>query len=179
MCAALPVAAYPQPISEDLAGTVPSWSSPTVASWRARWDVRNGVALSAVVDEAVSELGRLDAVVANAGICVLASWEEVTAEMWRDVLDTNPDWRRDTCRRPCRTRATTAVGRSCTRALPAGHGHAVLRAVRRRQHGLVGLGKSMANELGRHGDPGQRRAPHRLELRPSQRSFPDRRADRR
>ena len=43
----------------------------------------------AAVDEAVGELGRLDIVVANAGICSPAPWDQITAESFRDTIDTN------------------------------------------------------------------------------------------
>src|SRR3984885_13020003 len=52
-------------------------------------DVRDVRALAAAVDGAVAELGRLDVVVANAGICVLRAWDEVTPQIWQDTLDTN------------------------------------------------------------------------------------------
>jgi NAD(P)-dependent dehydrogenase (short-subunit alcohol dehydrogenase family) len=35
------------------------------------------------------ELGRLDILIANAGIAILRTWDEVTPEIWRDTLDTN------------------------------------------------------------------------------------------
>ena len=52
-------------------------------------DVRDAAALKAAVDEGVAELGRLDIVVANAGICTVQPWDEVTPAVWQDTLDTN------------------------------------------------------------------------------------------
>jgi len=46
-------------------------------------------ALKSVVDDGVAELGRLDIVCANAGICTVQTWDEVTPAVWRDTLDTN------------------------------------------------------------------------------------------
>src|SRR6202046_4050286 len=52
-------------------------------------DVRDAAALTAAVDDGVAQLGRLDIVSANAGICTVQSWDEVTAAVWQDTLDTN------------------------------------------------------------------------------------------
>jgi NAD(P)-dependent dehydrogenase (short-subunit alcohol dehydrogenase family) len=37
----------------------------------------------------VAQLGRLDIVCANAGICTIQAWDEVTPQVWQDTLDTN------------------------------------------------------------------------------------------
>src|ERR1700733_13733090 len=39
-------------------------------------DVRNAASLKRAVDEGVSELGKLDIVCANAGICTVQAWDE-------------------------------------------------------------------------------------------------------
>jgi NAD(P)-dependent dehydrogenase (short-subunit alcohol dehydrogenase family) len=41
------------------------------------------------VDDGVAELGRLDVVVANAGICVPRSWDRVTPQIFDDTISTN------------------------------------------------------------------------------------------
>ena len=52
-------------------------------------DVRDGASLKALLDEGVARLGRLDIVSANAGICSVQPWDQVTPEIWQDTLDTN------------------------------------------------------------------------------------------
>ncbi|GAB2936514.1 mycofactocin-coupled SDR family oxidoreductase [Rhodococcus aerolatus] len=52
-------------------------------------DVRDLADMTAFVERGVAELGRLDLVVANAGICVPAAWDTVSPEMFRDHLDIN------------------------------------------------------------------------------------------
>jgi len=52
-------------------------------------DVRELAPLRAAVDDAVTELGRLDVVVANAGICIPRAWDKVTPEIFRDTMETN------------------------------------------------------------------------------------------
>jgi SDR family mycofactocin-dependent oxidoreductase len=52
-------------------------------------DVRDLAALQAAVGEGVAELGRLDVVVANAGIVNYGRTWELDEEQWQDVIDTN------------------------------------------------------------------------------------------
>jgi NAD(P)-dependent dehydrogenase (short-subunit alcohol dehydrogenase family) len=52
-------------------------------------DIRDLDALRRGVDSAVSELGRLDVVVANAGICVPSMWDRVSPEQFDLHMSTN------------------------------------------------------------------------------------------
>ena len=52
-------------------------------------DVRDLAALEAAVAAAVGRFGRLDAVVANAGLGRFATVDELTVEAWREVIDVN------------------------------------------------------------------------------------------
>ncbi len=54
-----------------------------------RTDVRDFPALSAAVTHGVEALGRLDIVVANAGVLSAASTEELPEKSWQDMLDVN------------------------------------------------------------------------------------------
>ena len=54
-----------------------------------RGDVREFEDMKSFVDAGVAELGRLDVVVANAGICIPATWDETTPAMFRDTMDVN------------------------------------------------------------------------------------------
>ena len=51
--------------------------------------MRDAAALKTALDEGVAELGKLDIVSANAGICTVQTWDEVTPAIWQDTLDTN------------------------------------------------------------------------------------------
>jgi len=52
-------------------------------------DVRDSGGLTAALDDGVARLGRLDIVVANAGIVRFGTVEELTEQAWRDVIDVN------------------------------------------------------------------------------------------
>jgi SDR family mycofactocin-dependent oxidoreductase len=114
-------------------------------------DIRDAEALRSAVDGGVTELGRLDVVVANAAVCKLHAWNEVTPEVWREVVDTNL------------TGTWNTIAASAPHLIDAGGGSIVVigstSAVKgtpfftpytAAKHGVVGLAKAMANELGRH-----------------------------
>jgi NAD(P)-dependent dehydrogenase (short-subunit alcohol dehydrogenase family) len=52
-------------------------------------DIRELDRLREAVGTGVGELGRLDVIVANAGICVPEPWNAITEQTFRDVIDTN------------------------------------------------------------------------------------------
>jgi SDR family mycofactocin-dependent oxidoreductase len=52
-------------------------------------DTRDFDALRETVEDAVAALGRLDVIVANAGIAAPQAWNEITPESFRDVIDVN------------------------------------------------------------------------------------------
>jgi SDR family mycofactocin-dependent oxidoreductase len=117
----------------------------------AQADVRDQPQLRAVLDKAVAELGRLDIVVANAGICTAQAWDDVSREVWDDTIDTN----------------LTGVWNTIVVAAPhlvAGGGGSVIATSSAAgikglpffgpyvaaKHGIVGIAKSLANELACH-----------------------------
>jgi SDR family mycofactocin-dependent oxidoreductase len=114
----------------------------------ARADVRNRAGIDAVLAEGVRRLGRLDIVVANASICTVQPFDEITAEVWQATLDVN----------------LTGVWNSCAAALPhilaAGGGSIVITGSTgsvvglpfflpyvAAKHALVGVCRSLALEL--------------------------------
>src|ERR1700746_1031282 len=80
---------YDSPSPDDLAETARLVSANGRNVIAEAVDVRDIDALKAAVDRAVGELGRLDVIVANAGICSPAPWDQITPQAFRDTIDTN------------------------------------------------------------------------------------------
>jgi len=80
---------YDSPTPDDLAETARLVSASGGQVIASAVDIRDLEALTAAVDNAVGELGRLDIVVANAGICSPAPWDRITAEAFHETIDTN------------------------------------------------------------------------------------------
>jgi SDR family mycofactocin-dependent oxidoreductase len=88
LCAPMDVP-YDSSTPEDLAETVALVEKLDRRIVSARADIRDLDALRNAVDDAVGELGHLDVIVANAGICVPAMWDRVSPTMFDDTLSTN------------------------------------------------------------------------------------------
>lgn len=89
ICRQIASVPFPMATEADLAETerlVEQRGGSIVAS---RADVRDLDGLRAVVDAGVSELGRLDVVVANAGISSYARLGQMDSATWQDVVDVN------------------------------------------------------------------------------------------
>ena len=89
VCAPLPSVVYDSATPADLAETVDLVGQTGRRVVPAIVDIRDLDALRGIVDDAVSELGRLDIVVANAGICVPKPWDQVTPQIFADTISTN------------------------------------------------------------------------------------------
>jgi SDR family mycofactocin-dependent oxidoreductase len=85
----LPDITYDQPRPEDLDETVRLVEAEGRRAVAVRRDVRDLEGMRTDVDAAVAELGRLDGVVANAGICTPAAWDAVSPERWQNTIDIN------------------------------------------------------------------------------------------
>jgi SDR family mycofactocin-dependent oxidoreductase len=117
-----------------------------------RADVRDQPALDAAVARAVAEFGRLDIVVANAGVISYGYTWELPDEQWRDVVDIN----------------LTGVFHTVKAAIPAmiaaGNGGSIVltssvlgmkgttgaSSYVATKHAVNGLTQALANELGPH-----------------------------
>ncbi len=89
VCRQLPTVPYPMATPEDLdvtVGEVERLGRRVVAS---QVDVRDLASLTAAVDAGVAELGRLDIVVANAGISTPAPTLEMDEETWDEMIEVN------------------------------------------------------------------------------------------
>lgn len=90
IAAPLPAAVpYDSATPEDLAETVRLVEATGRKIIASTVDTRDFAGLRAAVDAGVEAFGRLDIIVANAGICIPETWDAITPESWRDVIDIN------------------------------------------------------------------------------------------
>jgi SDR family mycofactocin-dependent oxidoreductase len=89
VCAPLPSVAYDSATPADLTETVQLIEKTGRRVIPGIADIRDMDALRSIVDNAVRQLGRLDVVVANAGICVPKAWDQVTPQIFDDTISTN------------------------------------------------------------------------------------------
>ena len=143
---------YPPATEEDLAETVRQVEALDRRIVATRADVRDSAALKAAVDDGVAQLGRLDIVLANAGVFEIQPALELTDDAWREMIDIN----------------LTGVWNTCKVALPhlvdGGRGGAVVLTsstaglkgtpntihYTAAKHGVVGIMRTLANEFAQH-----------------------------
>ncbi|WP_156686102.1 mycofactocin-coupled SDR family oxidoreductase [Mycobacterium sp. Marseille-P9652] len=115
-------------------------------------DVRDFDALDAAVSKAVAELGRLDVVVANAGICSPAAWHRITPEAFRDTIDTNVTGTWNTVMAGARHIIDGARGGSIILIGSAAgvRMEPFMVHYTASKHAVTGLARAFAAELGRH-----------------------------
>jgi SDR family mycofactocin-dependent oxidoreductase len=114
-------------------------------------DVRDSSQMQAVVERALSEFGKIDILIANAGILSYAPAWELTESQWDDVLDTNLKgvWLATRAVIPCMMERHS--GRIICIASAAGlHGFANLAHYTAAKHGVIGLVRALAIELAPH-----------------------------
>jgi SDR family mycofactocin-dependent oxidoreductase len=85
LCEHIASVPYPLATADDLAATVKLVEDTGARIVAKRGDVRDRVSLSAALQAGLDEFGRLDIVVANAGIAPMQSGDDG----WRDVIDVN------------------------------------------------------------------------------------------
>ena len=143
---------YPLATAEELAETVRGVEALDRRIVARKADVRDLDGLQAAFDEGLAEFGHVDTVVANAGIATYGKAWELSAEQWKDMIDVN----------------LTGVFHTAKVAIPsmieAGRGGSILftssigglKGIQQVghyvacKHGIVGLMRTLANELGPH-----------------------------
>ena len=153
LCAPVPDTPHHGASPADLAMTVAAVEAEGRRIRAATVDVRDRAALQAVVDESAVVLGRLDIVVANAGVAQAAESTISTREsVWRDLIDINLTgaWNTASVAVPhliAGERGGAVVFTSSAaglRGFPNVSGYVAAK------HGLTGLMRSMAVELAPH-----------------------------
>ena len=151
VCADLDTPAYEMGTEDELAETARLVEQHDRRVVTAVADVRDATRLREAVADGVTELGRLDTVCANAGMCTLQPWDEVTPEIWQETLDTNVVgvWNTLTAATP---HLIAAGGGSMIATSSTGgiKGLPFLGPYTASKHAVVGIAKSLANELAKH-----------------------------
>ncbi|WP_214406574.1 mycofactocin-coupled SDR family oxidoreductase [Pseudonocardia lacus] len=153
VCRQLGTVPYPMATSEDLKETVRLVEDLDRRIVAREADVRELGAVQSVVDEGVAEFGRLDIVCANAGIAGFAenTWS-LTEEQWDEMIAVNLTGVFKTVRAAAPKMIEAGNGGSIVitsstagvKGMP-GAAHYVAA-----KHGVVGLMRSLANELAPH-----------------------------
>jgi SDR family mycofactocin-dependent oxidoreductase len=132
----------------DLAQTVKEVEALDRRIVAGRADVRDFGGLTAALDDGVARLGRLDIVVANAGIVSFGTAEELTEQAWRDVIDVDLTGVWLTVKAAIPHLRATGGGSITIMNSGAGlKGAPNLGHYAAAKHGVVGLMQSLANEL--------------------------------
>jgi SDR family mycofactocin-dependent oxidoreductase len=115
-------------------------------------DVRDLAELQRAVEEGAAELGRLDVVVANAGIVTFAPTWELTEQQWRDMIDINLTGVFHTAKATVPHLLDADEGGSIvfTSSVAGLKGMPNIGHYVAAKHGVVGLMRALANELGPH-----------------------------
>ncbi|MGC5614910.1 mycofactocin-coupled SDR family oxidoreductase [Georgenia sp. Z1491] len=145
---------YPAPTAEDLAETVAQVEALDRRIVARTADVRDWAAVKAVVDEGVAELGgRLDVVSASAGIFTFGTPAvEESEESWDTMLDINLKgvWRTVKAAAPHMIEAGNGGSVVLTSSTAGLQGTANVGSYTAAKHGVVGLMRTLALELGTH-----------------------------
>ena len=143
---------YESATPEDLAETVRLVEATNRRIVASTVDIREFDGLRETVDEGVAALGRLDVIVANAGISSPQVWNEITPESFRDVLDVNV------------TGTWNTVMAGAQKIIDGGRGGSIILIssaaglkmqpfmvhYTASKHAVTGMARAFAAELGRH-----------------------------
>jgi SDR family mycofactocin-dependent oxidoreductase len=153
ICRPIEHVVYPAATPEDLAETVAQVERLGRRIVASQVDVRDYDALQAAVDAGVQELGRLDIAVANAGIGNAGNkLHKIPEHIWRDMIDVNLSgvWKSVKAAVP----HILAGGRGGSIILTSSVGgmkaHPHTGHYIAAKHGVVGLMRTFAVELGQH-----------------------------
>lgn len=152
ICEEFASTSYDGATSADLAETVAAVEALDRRIIASETDTRDFESMSAALRAGVAELGRLDVVVANAGICSAAMSWEITPEQWKETLDVNLTGTFFTAKAAIPILLEQGTGGSIvlTSSVAGLRGLPFLAHYAASKHGIVGLCRSMANELGQY-----------------------------
>ena len=158
ICESFDTVANPGPTEEDLAQTVKEVEALGRRIVAQRADARDQAAVQAVFDQGVSELGRCDIVLANAGIMPIAGAPARKRQAWHDCIDIMITGALHTCEAAIPTLLTQGDGGSIVITSSLAGVKGPMRTLGLKsdgflgyvvaKHGVVGLMRCYANALG-------------------------------
>jgi (+)-trans-carveol dehydrogenase len=148
-CAPVDTAAHTTPTAADLDETARLVKAEGGRVHTGQADVRDHDELRSVLDEGVAALGRLDAVIANAGIAAFLPHQEIGAREWADMIDINLTGAWFTCQVALRHLLASGAGASIVlvSSTAAQRTAPMVAHYTAAKHGLLGVMKSLAREL--------------------------------
>jgi SDR family mycofactocin-dependent oxidoreductase len=152
ICAEFDTTSYPGAVPAELAETVTLIEKEGRRAVARHVDVRDFDALQSLVNDGVAELGRLDIVVANAGIdSANLSWE-ITSEQWDELVGINLKGVWQTAKAAIPTMIEQGTGGSIilTSSTAGRKGLPFKAHYSAAKHGVVGLCRVLAAELGEY-----------------------------
>ncbi|MDA8269586.1 MAG: mycofactocin-coupled SDR family oxidoreductase [Actinomycetota bacterium] len=143
---------YPMATSGDLAETVALVEKAGRRIVARQADVRDFTGLQAVVDEGLQAFGHLDVVCANAGIASFGPTWELSEQSWQDMIDINLTGAWHTIKATVPSMISAGRGGSIiiTSSTAGLKGMANIAHYTAAKHGLVGLMRTLANEVAPH-----------------------------
>ncbi|SDU44208.1 mycofactocin-coupled SDR family oxidoreductase [Jiangella alkaliphila] len=149
LCGQIDTVPFPMSTPEDLAETVKEVEALDRRIVATQADVRDYDAVQAALDEGVAQLGRLDIVAANAGISEEGTpAADMDERSWQNTIDVNLTGVWHTCKAAVPHLRAAGGGSIVITSSGAGlKGMANLAAYVSAKHGLVGLMRTLANEL--------------------------------
>ena len=145
-------APYPTATRQDLDETVESIRSIGGKAYAAPADVRDSTQVTDLVDGVVADHGRLDILIANAGICSFSTIANLSDESWHDTIEINLSGVFYCIRAAVPHMTRGGYGRIVATSSGAGRsGMANLGHYSASKWGLIGLVKSVALETARLG----------------------------
>jgi SDR family mycofactocin-dependent oxidoreductase len=152
IAAAIPTAYYPAATPADLQLTAKLVEAQGVRALIAEADVRDQGGLDDVVARALDAFGHIDIVVANAGTASHAPSWELADDQWQNVMDVNLTgvWRTVKACVPAMIARGQGGAVVLTSSLAGLHGYGNIASYVAAKHGVNGLMRTLANELGPH-----------------------------
>lgn len=153
VCKQLDGVRFPMSTPEDLEETVNRVQKLGRRIVAVQADVRDHDALKAAVDDGVAQLGRLDIVCANAGLgSDGARLDAMDEKTWRDMIDVNLTgvWLTTKVSTPHIVAGGRGGSVILTSSVGGLRGHANIGHYIAAKHGVVGLMRTLAWELGEH-----------------------------